>query len=202
MQKAVFLDRDGTINIEKNYLYRIEDFEYMDGAVEALHILEELGYLLIVITNQSGIARGYYTEEDFWRLSQWMRMDLMRRGIHIAKVYHCPHYPDGIIKKYSVECSCRKPKAKLFWQAQKEFQIDMNQSYAIGDKMRDISICRESNIQGIILTGSVQDFSAGSKGKMPERTIWQYHNLYEAAGRIAKEDNKKKQQGKGTEYAD
>lgn len=202
MQKAVFLDRDGTINIEKNYLYRIEDFEYIDGAVEALHILEGLGYLLIVITNQSGIARGYYTEEDFEYLNQWMLTDLVQKGIHIAQIYHCPHYSGGVVKKYAVECGCRKPGTKLFWQAQKEFWIDMNYSYAIGDNMRDISVCLESSVQGIILDKSGQDFFAEGKGETVERTIWQCRDLYEAAMRIAKEENKKDCQRRGTKDVD
>lgn len=191
MNKAVFLDRDGTINIEKNYLYRIEDFEYIDGAIEALHILEKLGYLLIIITNQSGIARGYYAEEDFLRLNQWMLEDLKQKGIHIAEVYFCPHYPNGIIKKYAVVCRCRKPGTELFWQAQERFRINMKQSYAIGDKMRDIVICQESNVQGIFLSGAGYDIpnvntdtgKAGAQGM-----IWQCGSLFDAAERIAAEN--------------
>ena len=85
MKKAVFLDRDGTINVDHGYLYRREDFIYTEGAVEALRILEELGYLLIIVTNQSGIARGYYSEEDFDKLNQWMLRDLAQKGVRVAK---------------------------------------------------------------------------------------------------------------------
>lgn len=189
MQKAVFLDRDGTINEERNYLYRIEDFVYMDGVIEALHILEELGYLLIIITNQSGIARGYYTEEEFLQLNRWMIDDLRQRGIHISEVYYCPHHPDGIVKKYAAICGCRKPGTELFWKAQKTFQIDMGRSYAIGDRMRDISICRESGVQGIILGKSEEKIP--NIGKQDNRgTIWRCVSLFEAVGRIVEENNK------------
>lgn len=151
MNKVVFLDRDGTINVEKNYLYKIEEFEYIDGAVDALRILQDLGYMLIIITNQSGIARGFYTEADFLQLNHWMIEDLREKGVQIEKVYYCPHHPEGVIAEYSGACDCRKPGTGLFWQAQKELQIDMAKSYAIGDKIRDLAICKESDVHGILL---------------------------------------------------
>lgn len=149
--KAVFLDRDGTINVDKYYLYKKEDFEYIDGAVEGLRYLCEMGYLLIIITNQSGIARGYYSEEDYHVLDSWLKNDLKNKGVMIAKSYYCPHLPEGKVKDYATECICRKPKTALFWQAQKELNINMNLSYAIGDKVRDLCICSESGVKGILL---------------------------------------------------
>ena len=103
-QRAVFLDRDGTINVEKDYLYQISDFEYMDGALEGLKELSDMGYLLVVVTNQSGIARGYYKEQDYLNLEKWMCEDLRSKGIPIARCYFCPHLPDGVIpeNKYLV----------------------------------------------------------------------------------------------------
>lgn len=179
MKKAVFLDRDGTVNVEKNYLYRIEDFEYIDGAVEALHILEELGYLLIIITNQSGIARGYYTEKDFFRLNKWMISDLENKKIHVSKVYHCPHYLNGSIKKYVMQCNCRKPQTGLFWQAQKDFNLNMKLCYAVGDKIRDLLICNESDVQGIFLGDKSELINVNFKKK-----LWVCENLLWAAKRI------------------
>lgn len=150
--KAIFLDRDGTINVDKGYLYKVSDFEYIKGAVEALKLLSEKEYLLFVITNQSGIARGYYTEEDYFALDKWMREDLLSKGVMITDTFFCSHLPNGIIPKYSVCCDCRKPKTKLFWEAANRYDIDMSQSFAIGDKERDLSICLESDVRGILLS--------------------------------------------------
>ena len=148
---AVFLDRDGTINKDKDYLFRIEDCEYLEGAIEGLKFLENRGYILIIITNQSGIARGYYTEKDYEIFMDWMLSDLADKGVHIAKAYFCPHLKGSQFKKYDVECNCRKPKTGLFYQAQREFDVDFDKSIAIGDKVRDLSICGETNVQGILL---------------------------------------------------
>ena len=133
MQKALFLDRDGVINVEKDYLYKIEDFEFIDGIFELCRHYTELGYLIIVVTNQSGIAREYYNVDDFKRLTLWMQNEFLKRDIRLQKVYFCPHHPD-----ISGECSCRKPKPGMLLSAQKEFDIDMKNSILIGDKERDI----------------------------------------------------------------
>ena len=151
MNKAIFLDRDGTINIEKNYIYRKEDFEFIPGAIEALRNFKQAGFRLIVITNQSGIARGYYTEEDFQKINSWMQLTLSKQGAEIDKVYYCPHHPDAIYNRYRKECNCRKPKTGLFFQAVKDFNIDLNCSYAIGDRLRDCSICNESECRGFLI---------------------------------------------------
>ena len=151
MNKAAFLDRDGTINIDKNYLYKIEDFEFIPGAIETMRKLKELGYLLVIITNQSGIARGYYTEEDFYTLTEWMKEVLLNKGISIDGVYYCPHLPDAEMKKYKVECNCRKPKTGLFYKAAMELNIDIDNSIAIGDKMRDLAICDETMCRGFLI---------------------------------------------------
>ncbi len=180
MKKAVFLDRDGTVNIDKGYLYRIEDFVYIDGVEEALRILADLGYLLVVVTNQSGIARGYYTEEDFWKLERWMRQDLAEKGIAVAQTYFCPHHPLGKVKEYAVECSCRKPETGLFWQAQREFGIDMGNSFAVGDRLRDLAICYECGIQGILLGGGEE----GQDTQGMARPLWRAENLLQAAWKI------------------
>lgn len=149
--KAVFLDRDGTINIEKHYLYKVSDFEYRDGALEGLKALTDMGYVLVIVTNQSGIARGYYTVNDYLSLDQWLKNDLAQRGIYISGSYFCPHLPGGANSIYAKECDCRKPKTALFWRAARELNIDMDLSFAVGDKERDLSICNESGVKGILL---------------------------------------------------
>ena len=133
MQKALFLDRDGVINVEKDYLYKIKDFEFIAGIIELCTYYQDNGYKIFVVTNQSGIARNYYTEEDFSKLSNWMIKEFKKNCIEITKVYNCPHHPD-----ISGECRCRKPHAGMLQEAQSEFNIDLKNSIIIGDKESDI----------------------------------------------------------------
>jgi D-glycero-D-manno-heptose 1,7-bisphosphate phosphatase len=133
MNKVLFLDRDGVINKEKNYLYRIEDFEFIDGVFDTCRYFQSKGYLLIVITNQAGIARKKYTENDFNLLTDWMILEFEKRDIKILKVYHCPHHPD-----FSGDCECRKPNIGMLLEAQKDFNIDLSKSILVGDKNSDI----------------------------------------------------------------
>ncbi len=133
MQKALFLDRDGVINVEVNYLHKIEEFIFIDGIFELCKYYQDLGYIIVVVTNQSGIARGYYTEYDFNKLTTWMIAEFAKKDIEIKKVYYCPHHPD-----FGSTCSCRKPKPGMLLEAKKEFDIDMKNSVMIGDKERDI----------------------------------------------------------------
>lgn len=133
MNKALFLDRDGVINKEKNYLYKIEDFEFIDGVFDTCKYFQDKGYLLIIITNQAGIARKKYTESDFEELTDWMTQEFEQRNIKISKVYHCPHHPD-----LSGECECRKPNLGMLLEAKNDFDIDMSQSILVGDKNSDI----------------------------------------------------------------
>lgn len=133
LRKALFLDRDGVVNVEKNYLHKIEDFELIDGIIEVCRAYQEQDYLIIIVTNQSGISRGYYTQDDFARLSEWMVEHFKRLGITITHIYHCPHHEsiDGV-------CECRKPEPGMFLEAQKKYEIDMKNSVMIGDNERDI----------------------------------------------------------------
>lgn len=149
--KAIFLDRDGTINVEKHYLYKIEDFEFLPRVIDALKILQSAGFLLIIITNQSGIARGYYTEEDFMKLNDRMIFKLREQGVSISDVYFCPHLPDAKIEEYRKECSCRKPKLGMYEKAILDHDIDLSLSYAIGDKIRDCSICQTTQCRGFLI---------------------------------------------------
>lgn len=151
MEKAVFLDRDGTINVEKDYLYKIDDFEFLPGVIEGLKLLQGAGYHLIIITNQSGIGRGYYLEQDFIALNDWMMKELEKDGIYISKTYYCPHLPDAKIEEYRKCCVCRKPALGMYEQARREFDIDLSQSYAIGDKIRDCSICEKTECRGYLI---------------------------------------------------
>jgi D-glycero-D-manno-heptose 1,7-bisphosphate phosphatase len=139
--KALFLDRDGTINIEKNYVYRIEDFEFIPGIFELILSFQKKGYLIFIVTNQAGIARGYYSENDYSLLTAWMINQFKINNIEISKVYYCPHHPE-----ISGECECRKPKPGMILQAITEFNINPNKSILIGDKKSDILAGKKAGI--------------------------------------------------------
>lgn len=167
-KKAVFLDRDGTLNVDKGYVYKINDLEFLDGAIEGLKLLQEKGYLLIIITNQSGIARGYYTDYDFMKFMDYMKNILRTSGINIDGIYYCPHLSG---------CKCRKPELGLFYKAIEEYDINVKESFAIGDKLRDLSICKKENILGFLI-GNIDTEDKG---------IIECKNLYEAAKYIVME---------------
>lgn len=138
MKKAVFLDRDGTINVEKNYLYRSEDFEFIAKAPEAIALLNKHDYLVIVVSNQAGVARGYYGEDDVCRLHRYINEELEQYDAHIDAFYYCPHHPEAGIGKYRIRCHCRKPETGMLEQACGDFPIDVAASWMIGDNCGDI----------------------------------------------------------------
>ena len=136
--KIAFLDRDGVINKEVNYLYKIEEFEFVDNAISGLKRLVSNGFEIIVVTNQAGIARGYYSESDYYALTDWYISELKRYGIKILDVFHCPHHPEGMVREISIDCTCRKPKSGLLDMADAKYKIDKNSSIIVGDKESDI----------------------------------------------------------------
>ena len=144
MNKALFLDRDGVINEDIKYLYEIEKFKFCKGIFEVVYKFQKKGYLIFVVTNQSGIGRGYYTHKAFKKLTNWMLNRFKKRGINIQKVYHCPHTPKQ-------NCKCRKPNNQMFENAIKEFDIDVENSWIIGDKISDIEASKKSRVKHSIL---------------------------------------------------
>lgn len=189
-KKAIFLDRDGTINAEKNYLYKIEDFEFLPGVLDGLRMLQHAGYLLIIITNQSGIARGYYTETDFNKLTAWMIDYLQQEGITISVVYYCPHHPEAAIEQYRQECDCRKPHLALFQQAIKDFNLELCKCYAIGDRLRDCMLCMDSDCKGFLI-GCNEDANILNRVKNGDiHNLFYAKDLYESACKIIAEENK------------
>jgi D-glycero-D-manno-heptose 1,7-bisphosphate phosphatase len=145
--KTIFLDRDGVINKEINYLHKIDDFEFIDGVFETCQYLISLDYQIIVITNQSGISRGYYTEKDFQIITEWMIAEFQKNDIIILDIFHCPHLPNS-------NCNCRKPKPGMLLDAKYKHNIDMQNSWLIGDKEIDIIAANSSGITNTILVKS------------------------------------------------
>ena len=158
--KAIFLDRDGVINFDHAYVHKIEEFQFIDGVFEACRIFADLGYLSVVVTNQSGIGRGYYSESQFKLLSEWMCAEFEKHGVTISKVYFCPHHPKNALPAYLKECDCRKPNPGMLNQAINDFDIDVAQSVMVGDKASDIGAARAAGVKTAILVESGQSFNA------------------------------------------
>ncbi|OTA19721.1 D-glycero-d-manno-heptose 1,7-bisphosphate phosphatase [Xenorhabdus beddingii] len=148
---AVFLDRDGTINIDHGYVHEIDNFQFIDGAIEAMLELKTMGYALVLVTNQSGIARKIFTEDQFMQLTEWMDWSLADRGVDLDGIYYCPHHPEGSNEEYKKNCNCRKPQPGMLLDAQKELDIDMSASYMVGDKIEDMLAANAANVGTKIL---------------------------------------------------
>ena len=138
MQKALFLDRDGVINVDHGYVGRYEDFEYIDGIFPLVSQFQSHGYQPVIVTNQSGIARGFYSEGDFHELMAQVKDDFAQHGIKNLEVYYCPHHEEGCVPQYAIACACRKPKAGMFNEAAHDLNIKTADSVMIGDSWRDI----------------------------------------------------------------
>jgi len=145
-QPAIFLDRDGVINDDLDYVYRIKNFKFIPGVFEACRKFIERGYQIIIITNQAGIARGYYTEDDFEQLNQWMLNKFVYHNVEIKGVYYCPHHPVHGKNQYRVDCDCRKPKPGMILRAAQEHELDLRRSILIGDKASDIKAGKSAGI--------------------------------------------------------
>lgn len=146
LRKAAFLDRDGVINQDRAYVHRWEDFEFVPGAIEGMRRLQEAGYALVIVTNQSGLARGYYTEAQYQALTTALREELARQGVKLDGVYHCPHHPKGTVPELSIDCDCRKPAPGMVLQAARELGLSLPDSLLIGDKPGDIAAARAAGV--------------------------------------------------------
>jgi D-glycero-D-manno-heptose 1,7-bisphosphate phosphatase len=146
---TAFLDRDGVLNVDRGYVHRPEELEFIPGATEAVRLLNEAGYRVVVITNQSGIARGLYDEAAMHRLHAHMREQLATQGAHIDAFHHCPHHPHGRVPEFAIVCECRKPKTGLLEQAAQDHPVDRGRSFLIGDKDDDIAAASAFGIRGL-----------------------------------------------------
>jgi len=162
--KAVFLDRDGTINYERNYVHKIEDFELIPGTLEALRLLTEHNIKIYIITNQAGIARGYFTEEQFHNLTQYMLSRFDKIDCNIEKVLYCPHHPDGTIPEYTRKCQCRKPGTRLIEEVMEKEKFKADEIALVGDRDSDIEAGIRLGITTyLVLTGYGRDHRNDTK---------------------------------------
>lgn len=153
LRAAAFLDRDGVLNVDHGYVYRIEDVEWIDGAIKAVRILNDQGYLVFVVTNQSGVARGLYAEDEVKKLHRWMQTEMARQGARIDDFRYCPHHPDGTVQAYRTACRCRKPEPGMLLDLCACWPVDRARSFLIGDHLRDVHAAEAAGIRGHLFTG-------------------------------------------------
>jgi D,D-heptose 1,7-bisphosphate phosphatase len=156
---AVFLDRDGVLNVDRGYVYRPEEFEWIPGAKAAIKALNDTGYYVFVLTNQSGIARGYYSEEDVQALHRWMAAELQAEGAHIDGFEYCPYHPEGTVARYRRASDRRKPAPGMILDCLARFPVDVSRSYLIGDKPHDLQAAAAAGVPGYLFQGqNLMDF--------------------------------------------
>lgn len=153
VRPAVFFDRDGTLNVDTGYLHEISKFQWMPEAREAVQYVNARGFLAIVITNQSGVARGMFPERDVPALHEHMNAQLAALGAHIDGFYYCPHHPEAAVEEYRQDCACRKPKSGLIEAACRDFAIDRSRSVMIGDSPRDVECGERAGVRGVLYQG-------------------------------------------------
>ena len=162
MNKAIFLDRDGTINFDTGYINKVEDLEFIDYAILGLERMQSLGYQLIIVTNQAGIAKGKFTEEDYFAFRNEMHRRLKEKRVIISAEYFCPHHIEGTIEKYKIDCDCRKPKTGMLERAAKEKNLDLKKCWVIGDTSSDILAGKNAGCRTIqVLTGNQRNLLGG-----------------------------------------
>lgn len=152
-RKALFLDRDGVINIDYGYVHTPDKTVFVDGIFELVRHANDAGYAVVVVTNQAGIARGYFTEAQFLDFTRWMVDAFKEQGAIIDRVYHCPHHPDAGIGALKLACDCRKPEPGLFLQAQRDLDLGMDGSIIVGDKPSDLEAGRRAGVSHRFLFG-------------------------------------------------
>ncbi|MCE5267277.1 MAG: HAD family hydrolase [Planctomycetaceae bacterium] len=171
LHPAVFFDKDGTIVEDRPYNVDCSMLCLAAGAIDAMQSLQSLGYRLVVVTNQSGIARGIFTVEDFRRLERALIDRLATAGVRLAGVYFCPHLPNGAVADYAIQCDCRKPQPGLFLQAAEQLDLDLSRSWMIGDILDDIEAAHRAGCRAVLVDGRNETQWRWSPLRRPEATV-------------------------------
>ena len=193
MDKMVFLDRDGTINEEVEYLCRPEDLKLLPTVPQAIRLLREEGFKIAVVTNQAGIARGYYTVEDMKTLHEYLNRCLEKDGALVDRFYYCPHHPKHGMGQYKKACRCRKPGTGMFEMAQEEYDIDKSRSFMIGDKRIDVEAGHNYGVRSILVStgyGKMEREKSRMEGEKPFYDFYA-ETLMDAAEFIIREEEHK-----------
>ena len=164
LRPTAFLDRDGVLNHDAGFIHKPQDFHWIEGAREAVKHLNDAGYLVIVITNQSGVARGYFSEQAVKTLHEWINGQLQAIGAHVDAFYYCPHHPEAPLEAYRRDCDCRKPAPGMLRQAMRERPVDPSRSFLVGDRERDIAAAQGAGVPG-------HRFGGGNLLEMIERIV-------------------------------
>jgi D-glycero-D-manno-heptose 1,7-bisphosphate phosphatase len=178
---AIFLDRDGTLVEPRHYPSRPEELILYPAIVPQLQLLRREGFRLVVITNQSGIARGYFSESDLDRMHAYLRVSLQRRGVDLDGFFYCPHHPEGVIPELAIDCDCRKPEPGLLLAAAAELQVDLTRSWFIGDILNDVEAGNRAGCRTILV-----DLGTEPAPEAPKRTPYYVARSTEHALRIVR----------------
>lgn len=177
MNKAVFLDKDGTIIEDVGYMQTPEQIRFIPGSIEAIKMLNEAGYKVVIISNQAGVARGLVTEDMLQTIDKVLHKRILNGGAHVDGIYYCPHHPEYGVYPYKQVCECRKPHPGLIKRAQRDLEINLSQSYMIGDKATDIEAGKRAGTKTIfVLTGQGKE----QKEKLKEKPDYITNNLLQA----------------------
>lgn len=185
LRRAAFLDRDGVINVDRGYVYRPADFEFVAGVFEGAAALQRLGFLLVVVTNQSGIGRRLYSEDDVLELHRWMANEFAQRSIRIDGIFYCPHHPVDAVGSYRRECECRKPAPGMLLRAARELSLDLTRSAMFGDRISDLQAAAAAQVPLRYLLGT-----DGFRRPEPHvLSIAQFSSLQQAATSVQLSDS-------------
>lgn len=188
--KIVFLDRDGTINTEVNYLHTIEELVFIPKAIEAIRLLNQNGYKVIVVTNQAGVAKGYYEEEDIWKLHDYMQSELKKNNAWVDNFKYCPYHPSGKVKKYIKESEERKPGIGMFLAAEEKYEVEKENSWMIGDAVTDMVAGKKYGISTILVSTGHGKESYQKRGCPYDYFV---KDIYEAVELVIRKDKRGKE---------